>query len=391
MEKLESYMTEMVSDEERLENLLAVSAGIQTGLNYMFKRLSSYHALLELELDESPAGRIYLQEGDIALRVAFGLLKKFQQILQSGKREFESIDLKVLINGVVSRLKRIGQCEITVDFGKMENQETFVGGHLFLLQQVFFELPHLFHGKEQPEKADRLFLRGRIQKFDDAFFKSCKSELGSGEYILVTLSREDREFDNAGFVGLFEKQVISPKLELVDSLIFFYGTVLMHGGDILCLKKEDDLRSIALLFPLLRNTIDMFEEKTVQEEALKGSETILLVDDEGIIWDVVIDMLQGLGYTVVLAANGRECVEVYEKNPGQIDLVLLDMVMPEMNGHDAFFALKDIDKDVKVLLSSGYVEEDDARDVLDAGACGFLRKPYRMVDLAKKIRSVVDS
>jgi CheY-like chemotaxis protein len=102
-------------------------------------------------------------------------------------------------------------------------------------------------------------------------------------------------------------------------------------------------------------------------------------------------MLQELGYTVILAADGRDAVEIYESNPGEIDLVILDMLMPGMDGHDTFFALKELDPNVKVLLSSGYVSEEDARDVLNAGAAGFLQKPYRMADLAQRVRTIVES
>jgi CheY-like chemotaxis protein len=119
-------------------------------------------------------------------------------------------------------------------------------------------------------------------------------------------------------------------------------------------------------------------------------ETILLVDDEEMIWDVISDMLSTLGYKVILAENGREAVEIYQNNPGEVDLILLDMIMPEMNAREAFFLLKKIDPEVKVLLSSGYVSEEDAQDVLNAGAQGFLRKPYRMADLAGKIRGILD-
>jgi CheY-like chemotaxis protein len=128
----------------------------------------------------------------------------------------------------------------------------------------------------------------------------------------------------------------------------------------------------------------------IEDQSLYGSETILLVDDEDMIWDVIIDMLQELGYSVVLAGNGLEALEVYRENPGSIDLVILDMVMPELDGHRAFFKLREIDPKTKVLLSSGYVSEDDVQDVLTAGAAGFLRKPYRMVDLARKVRSILD-
>jgi DNA-binding response OmpR family regulator len=97
-----------------------------------------------------------------------------------------------------------------------------------------------------------------------------------------------------------------------------------------------------------------------------------------------------LGYSVILAGNGREAVEIYRENPGLIDLVMLDMVMPEMDGHKAFFHLREIDANACVLLSSGYVSEEEAKDVLDAGAVGFLQKPYRMVDLARRIRIILD-
>ena len=127
----------------------------------------------------------------------------------------------------------------------------------------------------------------------------------------------------------------------------------------------------------------------VTEEQLKGNETVLLVDDEDIIWDVVIDMLQRLGYTVILAEHGLDCVEIYRENPGMIDLVLLDMVMPEMNGRECQFELKKLDPDVKVILQSGYIAQEDAQDVLDAGAKGFLQKPYRMTDLAGKMREIL--
>ena len=122
----------------------------------------------------------------------------------------------------------------------------------------------------------------------------------------------------------------------------------------------------------------------------RGTETILLVDDEDMIWDLVIDMLMQLGYTVLLAGNGREAVETYRGNPGGIDLVIMDMVMPEMNGREAFERLKACDPEVRVLLSSGYVSEKDAHYVMEAGALGFLRKPYHLRELAREVRRILD-
>ena len=121
-----------------------------------------------------------------------------------------------------------------------------------------------------------------------------------------------------------------------------------------------------------------------------GNETILVVDDEDAIWDFVIEALQNLGYTVILAGNGEEAVEIFESNPGGIDLVFLDMIMPKLGGHGTFYKLRNIKPDVKILLSSGYVSEAEIEDLLEQGANGFLHKPHQIRDLATEIRRILD-
>ena len=121
-----------------------------------------------------------------------------------------------------------------------------------------------------------------------------------------------------------------------------------------------------------------------------GTETILIVDDQETVWDFLIEALQKLGYSVLLAENGLDAVEIYENNPGQIDLVLLDMIMPKQGGHTTFHKLKEIDPNVSVLLSSGFVSMEDVDDLLKSGAAGFLPKPHRIRDMAAKIRSILD-
>ena len=122
-----------------------------------------------------------------------------------------------------------------------------------------------------------------------------------------------------------------------------------------------------------------------------GSETILIVDDHETIWDFLIEALQQLGYSVLLAENGLDAVEIYEANPSQIDLVLLDMIMPKQGGHQTFFRIRSIDPKAKILLSSGFVSEAEVLDLLQQGACGFLPKPHRLPTVAKAIREVLDT
>lgn len=126
------------------------------------------------------------------------------------------------------------------------------------------------------------------------------------------------------------------------------------------------------------------------EKLPSGTETILIVDDQETVWDFLIEALQTLGYTVILAENGEDAVSIYRESPGMIDLVMLDMIMPKMGGHEAFWQLKGIDPAVKVLLSSGFVDESAVADLLKNGACGFLEKPHRIKTLAEELRRIFD-
>ena len=123
----------------------------------------------------------------------------------------------------------------------------------------------------------------------------------------------------------------------------------------------------------------------------KGNETIMLVDDQDAIWDFMIEALQTLGYTVILAENGLDAVEIYKNNPGKIDCVILDMIMPKLGGHSTFYQLKAFDPNVKVILSSGYVSEEEVNDILKEGAKAFIPKPHRINVIAKELRKVLDS
>lgn len=130
--------------------------------------------------------------------------------------------------------------------------------------------------------------------------------------------------------------------------------------------------------------------QTKKETLPGGNETILIVDDQETIWDFLIEALQNLGYSVLLAENGMDAVEIYKSNPNEIDLVLLDMVMPKLGGHKTFFQIKAIDPDAKILLSSGYVSEEEVNDLLSQGAKGFLPKPHRIKTLAEEMRRIFD-
>jgi two-component system, cell cycle sensor histidine kinase and response regulator CckA len=122
-----------------------------------------------------------------------------------------------------------------------------------------------------------------------------------------------------------------------------------------------------------------------------GSGRILLVDDEAAIRETAGSLLKELGYQVVCAANGREALALYETDPDGYDAVILDMIMPEMNGKDCFAALKQIRQGVRVPLSFGFIREEDLNFMLSKRLSGFVRKPYPKTDLSRILAEVINS
>ena len=113
------------------------------------------------------------------------------------------------------------------------------------------------------------------------------------------------------------------------------------------------------------------------------------MDDEQLIIDVGTEILKSLGYDVLTARSGKEALDVYINNQSRVDLVLLDLVMPGMSGGDTFARLREIDPDVRVLLSSGYSINGQASSMLKKGCNGFIQKPYNMKDLSHRIHEIL--
>jgi two-component system, cell cycle sensor histidine kinase and response regulator CckA len=122
---------------------------------------------------------------------------------------------------------------------------------------------------------------------------------------------------------------------------------------------------------------------------MKGTGTILLVDDEEMIIDVGSDILKNLGYSTLVARSGREAIEIYQANEDGINLVILDMIMPDMGGDETYERLKEINPEVKVLLSSGYSINGQASEIIERGCNGFIQKPFNVKQLSLKIGDVL--
>ncbi len=126
-------------------------------------------------------------------------------------------------------------------------------------------------------------------------------------------------------------------------------------------------------------------------ELHRAKETVFLIDDDEMVADVSELILKNSGYDVVSAKSGKEAIEVYKENHSRIDMVILDMILPDMGGGDTYDRLKEINPGVKVLLASGYDIDYQGRDIMERGCDGFIQKPFNMNELLEKVRGILTS
>jgi two-component system cell cycle sensor histidine kinase/response regulator CckA len=168
-----------------------------------------------------------------------------------------------------------------------------------------------------------------------------------------------------------------------------YGIVQNHKGIITVYSKEGYGTTFDIYLPASEK-VAITPTKMAKDEVMKGTETILLVDDEEQVLDTAKQMLEYLGYTVLVAQGGEEAWALYQDNRDRIDLVILDMIMPGIGGGEVYKRMKALDPDEKVILSSGYSLDSEAVEVFEHGANAFIQKPFGIIELSYKIREVID-
>ena len=175
-------------------------------------------------------------------------------------------------------------------------------------------------------------------------------------------------------------------------LAMVYNIVQYHAGFIDVHSEEGHGSTFNVYLPAMADGGDLPEHiQPGPHSIVRGEGLILVADDDDVMRSTAADFLKTCGYSVLTAENGRECVEIYQKNANSIDAVLLDMVMPVMSGYDAYLKLMMLNPDVKVLLCSGFKQDQRAMEILKLGAVGFVQKPYSLLDLSSAIHVAVSS
>ena len=217
------------------------------------------------------------------------------------------------------------------------------------------------------------------------------SEAKPGKYVLLAVSDTGHGMNRVTIDHIFEPFYTTKELGRGTGLglAMVYGIVKQHGGYITCYSEVEHGTTFNVYFPALEGEVEPDVEKTSVMPAF-GTETVLLVDDEELVRDLGARILSKAGYQVLTATNGKEALDLFEKERRQLSLVILDLIMPVMGGKECIKELLKIDPQAKVLIASGFSADTSTDEILGLGAKEFVTKPFRFKELLRQVRKTLD-
>jgi len=263
-----------------------------------------------------------------------------------------------------------------------------INGDLSQLQNAFLNL-FINASHAMPDGGDLWVSTGQIE-ITDHMVKTLANSLKPGAYAEIEIR------DNGcGIPKAIQDRIFEPFFTTQPQgkgtglgLAAVFGTVKQHKGLITVYSEIGEGTVFKLLFPLKTGILLSTHEK--MGEYRGNNETVLVVDDEPAMRQAAMGMLELMNLNVIQAENGLEALDIFRTENASIQLVLLDMTMPGMNGKDCFRDLRNLDKDIKVIISSGFTLSEDLLAMKEEGLNGFIRKPYQYNELNRKIGEVMD-
>ncbi len=374
---------------QKLESIGTMAGGIAHDFNNILTGILGYINLLKLKIG---------QESDIG---------RYADIIERSSLRAADLVTKLLAfsrNGQPGRSRSSAVNEIvqeTLEFMKSSLPENIETG--FSLQE---DLPLINCDPTQVQQAIlNICLNALDAMPDGGRLLVATSEVGykevcgrcpdfmahPGRYVCISISDTgigiEPEIRDRIFDPFFTTKEVGKGSGL--GLAMAYGIVKSSEGCIHVESENGQGTTFELFFSVTESVPELAKE-SIKNQALAGSETILVVDDEEIVRDLTLEVLSAHGYNVLLAQDGLEAIHVYKVFGHTIDLVLLDMIMPRMGGKEAYDKLKEINPDIKVLFCSGHGSDHQVCEELKKSGLPYSKKPFKIYDLARKVRQVLN-
>jgi len=368
----------------KMEAIGVLAGGIAHDFNNLLMSIQGRASLMLVHTDSDHPHFTHLAGIEDAVEKGADLSKQLLGFARGGKYEVRATDLNILAGSSSEMFGRTKK-EIKVH-GKYQKDIWAVEVDRGQTEQVLLNL--YVNAWQAMLGGGDLYLETKNVTLNRNFTKPFNLEPGNYVKLSVTdtgLGMAEGTRQRA-FEPFFTTKEIGGGTGL--GLASAYGIIKNHGGIIDVQSEPGHGTTIDIYLPASDKQVTEEEEFSV--DVLEGTETVLLVDDEDMILEVGKEMVSTLGYNVMLAGSGKEAIELYKRNEDKIDIVVLDMIMPDMGGGEVYDRLKEVNPHIKALLSSGYSIDGQASEILQRGCSGFIQKPFNMKQLSSKLRRILD-
>ncbi len=355
------------------------------GFNNILGTVLGYASLLRAVTAERSSQNEYAENVEAGVKRCAKVLERLLDFGQGGSPKPGSFELGVAVQHTVERLQSEAPSPIALTYTPADEAVQVKSDPAQLEQALAEVVRNAFEA--MPEGGRVEVVVGTV--FADAGFCAERPGLAHGWHATIQVTDTGPGILPEDSLRLLEPFISTKRTQCAGlGLSIAYGILRRNGGWLELAGKPGAGTTVTIYLPLDASKL---ERPAPDEGGRKGPQTILLVDDEKYLVDTVSDMLKHLGYLVLTASDGNEAVEIYEEHKANVDLIILDMIMPHKGGREAYEDLKRIQPDVKVLLTSGFEQQKAvAEEMCHEGAAGFVEKPYRLSDLSKLIRRVIE-
>jgi PAS domain S-box-containing protein len=376
-------MEEQLLRSQKMEAIGTLSGGIAHDFNNLLMGILGNISLMLMEIEETHAFYERFKNMEDYVRRGSDLTRRLLGFARGGKYEVRATNLGKF---VLKSAEMFGRTKKDIHIHhKTQDNLWHVDLDRGQMDQVLLNL-FVNAWQAMPGGGELyLFLENVTLDKQDAL----SANVNPGRFVKLTVADTGVGMDAATRARIFEPFFSTKERGHGTGLglASVYGIIKNHGGFIRVESERGAGTSFVIYLPASSRAV---EEETRQDHIIqKGQETILFIDDEEMIVDVGRRMLEGLGYKVLTALGGQAGLNIFELNANRIDLVILDMIMPGLNGKETFEALRRLNPAVKVLLSSGYSLNGPAGEIMASGCRGFIQKPFSAAELSAKVREVL--
>jgi two-component system cell cycle sensor histidine kinase/response regulator CckA len=383
----EQAKEEQLRQVQKMESIGTLAGGIAHDFNNLMTAVTGYSELALRSISADDALRPKLEVIKSAGERAAGLTRQLLAFSRKQVLQPKVLDLNSVITGIAQMLPRVIGEHIDLRF-RLGDPLGQIRADPSQIEQVILNLAvnardAMPSGGCLTIKSENVHLTGKFDRSD--------LTLEPGHYVMMSVSDTgfgmDAETQSHIFEPFFTTKEVGKGTGLGLSTV--YGIVKQSGGGLWVYSEVGQGTSFKIYLPRVDEIVES-QEIEADEEALRGQETVLLVEDEDVVRNLSKEILETYGYSVLVAANGREGLRIGKEFQGQIDLVITDVIMPLMSGREMAEGLNTIRPDTRVLFMSGFT--DDAivhHGVLDENVF-FIQKPFSPEGLAGKAREVLD-